>query len=153
MQSTEHRNCSHKPLAALVIVLTLNFCLSKTARAASENDASSSEVTQKIKLLLHCSRPQIDAGSAFGISADVTNTTDTTIYFNPVAFVLIPPRSRSGCAGWVACDHPLDSVNPVTRLSRSNRLYNYSLATVRRHSGQVTNGMVSGSYFNGNGKI
>lgn len=92
MQSTEHRNCSHKPLVALVIVLTLNFCLSRTARAAElRNDASSSEVTQKIKLLLHCSRPQMDAGSAFGISADVTNTTDTTIYFNSVAFVLIPP--------------------------------------------------------------
>jgi hypothetical protein len=74
----------HKLGIAFTFMLTLGVCLYSTAQSDDlRRDVHSPGIqSDAIKLTLHCSRPQIDAGSAFGVYADVINTSNGNVYLN-----------------------------------------------------------------------
>ena len=103
--------------SVLLYCLMLFLTLVPTVRAQEPEGLSHAQKTDSIKLTLHCSRPQVSAGSPFGISADVVNISTSDIFLIGDKFVLVPPPEidpgRPG--GWPAVI--LGSKDPLTHYS------------------------------------
>jgi hypothetical protein len=57
------------------------------------SDISKVTVPQRsdLEIKISSSRPQVPAGSGFGIAADITNKSNTTLFLNPKYFTMTPP--------------------------------------------------------------